>query len=86
MTVLVVGVISVFFVAVIFVVLVSCDLFAGGLFSEEFAVERVPVSDVGLVGGCFNIVLLVSVSCQQVVFGCELKVVRGFTVRVGGGH
>ena len=86
MTVLVVGVIRVFLVAVIFVVLVGCDLFAGGLFGEEFSMESVSVSDVGLVGGCFNVVFFVSVCSQQVVFGSEFKVVGRFTVRVGCGH
>ncbi len=82
-TVLVVGVIGVLLVVVIFVVFVSGDFFASGFFSKEFAVERVAVGKVSVVGSCSDVVLLVSFSGQKMVLRSEFEMMSSFAVRVG---
>ena len=82
-TVLVVGVVRVFFVTVIFVVFIGGDLFTSGFFGKKLAVKSVSVSDVGLMCSCFYVVFFVCVSCEQVMLRCEFKVMRCFAMRVG---
>jgi hypothetical protein len=84
-TVLVVGVIRMFFVAVIFVVFIGGDLFTSGFFGEKLAMKSVSIGDISLVCSCFQVVFFVGVSRQQVVLCSEFEVMRGFAVCVGCG-
>ena len=82
MTVVVAGVIRVLFVAVIFVFVVSGELFLRGFFRELHTVEGVPVGDVSVVRGGYQIVLFVRVGSGEVMLGSEFEMMSGFTMCV----
>jgi len=82
MTVMVVGVIRVLFVAVIFVFVVGGELLLGGFFGELHAMESVAVGDVRVMRSSHHIVLVVRISGEEVVLGCQFKVMGSFTMSV----
>gem|GEM_PF-2530551 len=81
-TVLVAGVIRVLFVAVIFIFVVGGELLLSGFFCELHAMESVAVSDVGVVRGSHQIILVVRISGEVVMLGCQFKVMGSFTMSV----
>jgi len=81
-TVMVAGVVCVLLVAVIFVFVVSGELFLRGFFRELHSVEGVAVGDVGVVSSRYQIVFLVRVGSGEVMLGGELEMMSSFTVRV----
>jgi len=80
--VMVVGVIGVLFVAVIFVFVVSGELFLSGFFRELHAVQRVAVGQISVVASGRDIVLVVSFRCEEVMLCGEFEVMSGFAMSV----
>jgi hypothetical protein len=80
--VMVVGMIGVLFVAVIFVFVVSGELFLSGFFRELHAVQRVAVGQISVVAGGRDIVLVVSFRCEEVMLCGEFEVMSGFAMSV----
>jgi hypothetical protein len=81
-TVMVAGMIRVFFVAVIFVFVVGGELFLSGFFGELHAMESVAVGDVRVMRSSHYIVLVVRISGEEVVLRCQFKVMGSFTMSV----
>ena len=82
MTFVVVGMVGVLFVAVIFVVFVGGEFFHCSFLSEFHAVKGVGISDVSVMRCSNAVVFLIGGGCEEVMLGCELKVVGRFLVGI----